>query len=96
MYDNCQIQGLSVPFPCIGSGDPVRVLHLYTTNTLDILLKHLLLRHMYNLPLPMLICYVLVVNTYRLRCQDDIFSRIELFPSNVLSSEKAHYKNDIQ
>ena len=21
---------------CVGSGDPVRVLHLYTTNTLDI------------------------------------------------------------
>ena len=35
-------------------------------------------------------------NSYRLRCQDDIFSRIELFPSNVLSSEKANYKNDIQ
>ena len=26
----------------------------------------------------------------------DIFSRIELFPSNVLSSEKTNYKNDIQ
>ena len=30
------MQGLSVPFACIGSGDPVRVLRLYTTNTLDI------------------------------------------------------------
>ena len=30
------------------------------------------------------------------RCQDDIFSRIELIPSIVLSSEKANYKNDIQ
>ena len=30
-------QGLSVPFACVGSGDPVRVLHLYTINTLDIL-----------------------------------------------------------
>ena len=30
------MQGLSVPFACIGSGDPVRVLHLYTMNTLDI------------------------------------------------------------
>ena len=26
----------------------------------------------------------------------DIFSRIELFPSNVLSSERTNYKNDIQ
>ena len=26
----------------------------------------------------------------------DIFSRIELFPSNVLSSEKTNCKNDIQ
>ena len=30
------MQGLSIPFACIGSGDPVRVLCLYTTNTLDI------------------------------------------------------------
>ena len=32
-----RLQGLSVPFACIGSGDPVRVLRLYTTNTLDTL-----------------------------------------------------------
>ena len=31
------MQGLSIPFACVGSGDPVRVLRLYTTNTLDIL-----------------------------------------------------------
>ena len=31
------MQGLSIPFACIGSGDPVRVLRLYTMNTLDIL-----------------------------------------------------------
>ena len=31
------MQGLFVPFACIGSSDPVRVLHLYTTNTLDTL-----------------------------------------------------------
>ena len=31
-----QMQGLSVPFACVGSGDPVRVLRLYTTNTLDV------------------------------------------------------------
>ena len=30
------MQGLSIPFACIGSGDPVRVLRLYTTSTLDI------------------------------------------------------------
>ena len=30
------MQGLSIPFACVGSGDPVRVLCLYTTNTLDI------------------------------------------------------------
>ena len=30
------LQGLSVPFACVGSGDPVRVLRLYTMNTLDI------------------------------------------------------------
>ena len=31
------MQGLFVPFACIGSGDLVRVLRLYTTNTLDTL-----------------------------------------------------------
>ena len=31
------MQGLSVPFACVGSGDPVRVLRLYTMNTLDTL-----------------------------------------------------------
>ena len=30
------VQGLSVPFACVGSGDPVRVLRLYTTNTMDV------------------------------------------------------------
>ena len=30
------LQGLSL-FACVGSGDPVRVLRLYTMNTLDIL-----------------------------------------------------------
>ena len=30
------MQGLSVLFACIGSGDPVRILHLYTINTLDV------------------------------------------------------------
>ena len=31
------LQGLSILFACVGSGDPVRVLRLYTLNTLDIL-----------------------------------------------------------
>ena len=30
------------------------------------------------------------------RCQDDIFPRIELIPSFVLSSDNTNYKNDIQ
>ena len=32
---NKALQGLSVPVACVGSGDHVRVLCLYTTNTLD-------------------------------------------------------------
>ena len=36
LYRNLALQGLSVPFVCVGSGDPVRVLCLYTTNTLGI------------------------------------------------------------
>ena len=37
-YASCglKVQGLSIPFACVGSSDPVRVLRLYTTNTLDI------------------------------------------------------------
>ena len=31
------MQGLFVPIACVGSGDPVRVLRLYTMNTLDTL-----------------------------------------------------------
>ena len=37
MRNNMTMQGLFVPFACVGSGDPVRVLRLYTTNTLDTL-----------------------------------------------------------
>ena len=36
-YVTRSMQGLSVPFACVGSGHPVRILRLYTTNTLDIL-----------------------------------------------------------
>ena len=35
-YGRSMMQGLSVPFACVGSGDPVRVLRLYTMNTLDV------------------------------------------------------------
>ena len=35
--DHWRMQGLFVPFACVGSGDPVRVLRLYTMNTLDTL-----------------------------------------------------------
>ena len=31
------VQGLSIPFACVGSGDPVRVLRLYAMDTLDTL-----------------------------------------------------------
>ena len=63
--------GLSVPFACVGSGDPVRVLRLYTTNTLDVLLKHLLLRRMYNLQLPILLCYAQALRSETSYCYCD-------------------------
>ena len=66
------LQGLSVPFACVGSGDPVRVLRLYTTNTLDVLFKHLLLRHMYNLPLPILLCYSQALRSETSYCYCDL------------------------
>ena len=65
------VQGLSILFACVGSGDPVRVLRLYTTNTLDDLLKHLLLRHMYNLPLPILLCYAQALRSETSYCYCD-------------------------
>ena len=38
---------------------------------------------------------VISVKRVSIRCQDDIFSRIELISSNVLSSRVTNYKNDI-
>ena len=64
------MQGLFVPFACVGSSDPVKVLRLYTTNTLDTLLKHLLLRHMYNLSLPNLCATCSSLVTLRLPTVD--------------------------
>ena len=45
------MQGLSVSCIYVGSGDPVRVLHLSHNEYTGYTLKHLLLRHMYNLSL---------------------------------------------
>ena len=41
---------------------------------------------------------VISVKTYigKIRCQDDIFPRIELIPSFVLSSDNTNYNNVIQ
>ena len=39
---------------------------------------------------------LLLLLRYRSRCQDDIFPRIELIPSFVLSSDNTNCKNDIQ
>ena len=47
------------------------------------------------LDLPM-VNSVSCVLRYRSRCQDDIFPRIELIPSFVLSSDNTNCKNDIQ
>ena len=52
------LQGLFVPFACVGSDDPVRVLRLYTTNTLDTI-ETFIAETMYNLSLPILVCYLL-------------------------------------
>ena len=65
MYTKCifvvsiLLQGLFAPFARVGSGDPVRVLRLYTNEYTGYTLKHLLLRHMYNLPLLNLMCYTM-------------------------------------
>ena len=88
---NPPLQGLSVPITCIGSGDPVRVLHLYTTNTLDIFWS------IYCWGICTTCRYRFVAISVKMsRCQDDIFPRIELIPSFVLSSDNTNCKNDIQ
>ena len=61
-----QLQGLFLPFARVGSGDPVRVLRLLHNEYTGYTLKHLLLRHMYNLLLPKL-CATLLVNPLCLR-----------------------------
>ena len=45
------MQGLSAGCIYVGSGDPVRVLRLSHNEYAGYTLKHVLLRHMYNLPL---------------------------------------------
>ena len=45
---------------------------------------------------PHVVPIIPVVPVVAILVRIDRFSRIELFPSNVLSSEKAYYKNDIQ
>ena len=54
------VQGLSAGCIYVGSGDPVRVLHLSHNKYAGYTLKHLLLKHMYNLPLPKLHATLLV------------------------------------
>ena len=39
---------------------------------------------------------VVAISVKMSRCQDDIFPRIELIPSFVLSSDNTNCKNDIQ
>ena len=57
------MQGSSVGCIYVGSGDPVRVLRLSHNEYAGYTLKHLLLRHMYNLPLPKLPATLLVAGT---------------------------------
>ena len=40
--------------------------------------------------------YFVAISVKISRCQDDIFPRIELIPSFVLSSDNTNCKNDIQ
>ena len=84
LYNSAPVRGcslsrvLSIPFACVGSGDPVRVLRLLHNEYTGYTLKHLFLRHMYKLPLPMLTCYVL--KPYALRLPTGGFS-----PGQVLT-----------
>ena len=48
------MQGLFVPFACVGSGDPVRVLRLFHNKYSGYCCIHLLCKAMYKLSLPRL------------------------------------------
>ena len=64
------MQGLFVGCIYIGSGDPVRVLRLLHNKYAGYNLKHLLLRHTYNLSLPKL-CATLLVASLSLKSMDE-------------------------
>ena len=66
------LQGSSAGCIYVGSGDPVRVLRLSHNEYTGYTLKHLLLRHMYNLLLPKL-CATLLVAGAQLFSYCDFF-----------------------
>ena len=72
------MQGLFVPFACVGSGDPVRVLRLFHNKYTGYCCIHLLCRSMYNLSLPRLSAnYYGLPTTVQLRAAHE--SRCSLF-----------------
>ena len=74
------MQGLFVPFPRVGSGDPVRVLRLFHNKYSGYCCIHLLCKAMYNLSLPRLSAncnYYRLPTTVQLRAAHE--SRCSLF-----------------
>ena len=72
------MQGLFVPFACVGSGDPVRVLCLFHNKYSGYCCIHLLCKAMYNLSLPRLSAnYYGLPTTVQLRAAHE--SRCSLF-----------------
>ena len=72
------LQGLFVPFACVGSGDPVRVLRLFHNKYSGWCCIHLLCKAMYNLSLPRLSAnYYGLPTTVQLRAAHE--SRCSLF-----------------
>ena len=73
-----QLQGLFVPFACVGSGDPVRVLRLFHNKYSGYCCIHLLCKATYNLSLPRLSAnYYGLPTTVQLRAAHE--SRCSLF-----------------
>ena len=72
------MQGLFVPYACVGSGDPVRVLRLFHNKYSGYCCIHLLCKAMYNLSLPRLSAnYYGLPTTVQLRAAHE--SRCSLF-----------------
>ena len=85
-----RMQGLFVPYACVGSSDPVRVLHLFHNKYSGCCCIHLLCKATYNLSLPRLHAdYYGLPTTVQLRAAHE--SRCSLFGVSRSTAQVLYY-----